>query len=61
VYGEHIIIDVIYYDSPAWNFGLLAVAILLHLALARCEGFPLVTRYRIGERDESGGLSTEKD
>ncbi|KYH23994.1 hypothetical protein HAPAU_40730 [Halalkalicoccus paucihalophilus] len=53
VYPEHIIIDVIYYNSPIWNFGLLAVAVALHLALARYEGYPLETRYRIGEREES--------
>lgn len=61
VYAEQIIIDVIYYNSPVWNFGLLAVAIGLHLALARYERYPLKTRYRIGERDESKVTSTMRD
>ncbi|PCR89539.1 metal-dependent hydrolase [Natrinema ejinorense] len=54
VYSEAIIVDVIYYDSPIWNFGLLAVAVGLHLMLARHERYPLETRYRIGARTETG-------
>ncbi|MBZ6496078.1 metal-dependent hydrolase [Natrinema longum] len=54
VYSEAIIVDVIYYDSPIWNFGLLAVAVGLHLVLARRERYPLETRYRIGARTETG-------
>ncbi|QSW99724.1 metal-dependent hydrolase [Haloterrigena alkaliphila] len=53
VYSDPVIVDVIYYDSPVWNFGLLAVAIGLHLVLARYERYPLETRYRIGGRSES--------
>lgn len=49
VYTEHVIVDVIYYDDPYWNFGLLGVAIVVHLLLARYESYPLETRYRIGE------------
>ncbi|WP_339102833.1 metal-dependent hydrolase [Haloterrigena salinisoli] len=52
VYSEPVIVDVIYYDSPVWNFGLLAVAVGLHLVLARYERYPLETRYRIGGRSE---------
>lgn len=49
-YGQHVVVDVIYYDSPLWNFGLLAVAIALHLALAHSQRYPFETRYRIGDR-----------
>ncbi|SIR85287.1 LexA-binding, inner membrane-associated putative hydrolase [Haladaptatus litoreus] len=49
VHSDPIIIDVIYYDSPLWNFGLLAVAIGVHLVLARNRRYPLDTRYRLGE------------
>ncbi|WP_226006904.1 metal-dependent hydrolase [Natrinema salinisoli] len=52
IYPEPIIVDVIYYDSPLWNFGLLAVAVGLHLVLARRERYPLETRYRIGTRTD---------
>lgn len=48
LYAEPIVIDVIYYDSPIWNFGLLAVAIVLHVALDRWEKYPLESPYRIG-------------
>lgn len=34
LYDKPIIVDVIYYDSVFWNFELLAVAIVVHLALA---------------------------
>ncbi len=51
-YREPIIVDVIYYDSPIWNFGLIAAAITLHLVLARYESYPLETRYRVGNRTE---------
>ncbi|SEP80218.1 metal-dependent hydrolase [Natrinema salaciae] len=57
LYSEPVIIDVIYYDSPIWNFGLLVVAIGLHLVLARDERSPLETRYRIGSRDVSDDSS----
>lgn len=50
-YSEPVIIDVIYYDSPFWNFGLITVGVLLHLLLARYEDYPLDTRYRIGDRE----------
>ncbi len=53
LYPEPIIVDVIYYNSPVWNFGLFAVAVGLHLALARHERYPLETRYRIGGRESS--------
>ena len=51
LYDQPIVIDVIYYDSPLWNFGLLAVALAVHVALARHEGYPIETRYRIGRPD----------
>lgn len=54
VYDRHVIVDVIYYDDPYWNFGLLGAAIVLHLLLARYERYPLETRYRIGEPIGSG-------
>lgn len=53
VYSEPVIIDVIYYDSPVWNFGLFAVAIGLHVVLARYKRYPLETRYRIGPAADS--------
>ncbi|ELY66842.1 metal-dependent hydrolase [Natrinema versiforme] len=53
VYSEPVIIDVIYYDSPVWNFGLFAVAIGLHLVLVRYDRYPLETRYRIGATEDS--------
>ncbi|WP_458189707.1 metal-dependent hydrolase [Haladaptatus sp. NG-WS-4] len=49
VFDQTVIIDVIYYKSVVWNFGLLAVAVALHLVLTRYESYPLDTRYRIGE------------
>lgn len=61
VYTENIIIDVIYYNSNIWNFGLLAVAIGVHIVLAYDERCPVDTRYRIGERDESEVTSAVKD
>lgn len=51
LYDEPIVIDVIYYDSPLWNFGLLAVALAVHLVLFRHESYPLQTSYRIDDRD----------
>lgn len=51
VYPEPVVVDVLYYDSPVWNFGLLAVAVALHLLLARYGGYPVETRYRTGDRD----------
>lgn len=56
-YSEPVIIDVIYYDSPFWNFGLITAGVLLHLALARYGSYPLDTRYRIGDREGDEGLS----
>ncbi|WP_254764624.1 metal-dependent hydrolase [Natrinema marinum] len=53
-YREPIIVDVIYYDSPIWNFGLIAAAIGLHLVLARYRSYPLDTRYRIGDQSGDG-------
>lgn len=47
LYSEPVIVDVIYYGSPIWNIGLFAVAVGLHLMLARYEHAPLETRYRI--------------
>jgi len=49
LYAKPVIIDVIYYNSPVWNFGLFAVAIALHVFLARHERAPLETRYGIGQ------------
>jgi membrane-bound metal-dependent hydrolase YbcI (DUF457 family) len=54
VYTEPVIIDVIAYDSVAWNFGLLAVAVATHALLARRERYPLDTRFRIGGRKDGG-------
>ncbi|QLG28078.1 metal-dependent hydrolase [Halorarum halophilum] len=54
IYPEPVIVDAIYYGSPIWNFGLLAVASSIHFVLARYESYPLDTRYRIGGRTESG-------
>lgn len=51
IYAEPIVVDVIYYDSAIWNYGLFAVAAGLHLVLYRHERYPLETRYRIGSRD----------
>jgi inner membrane protein len=51
LYDQPIIIDVIYYDSPLWNFGLLTVALVVQFILFRHEGYPLQTRYRIGDPD----------
>jgi len=48
LYDQVIIVDVIYYDSPIWNFGLLGVAIALHVALDRWEKYPIDSPYRIG-------------
>lgn len=61
VYSEPVIVDVIYYGSPFWNFGLLGVGVGLHLVLARHQRYPLETRYRIGtptETDESQSSAT---
>lgn len=52
LYSKPVIVDVIYYGSPFWNYGLLAVGIGLHLALARHERYPLETRYRIADPEE---------
>ncbi|MCO8256224.1 metal-dependent hydrolase [Haladaptatus sp. AB618] len=49
VYAKPIIVDVIYYDSPIWNFGLLGVALAAHYALYRHERYPLETAYMIRE------------
>lgn len=63
LYAEPIIIDVIYYDSPLWNFGLLALALAIHAVLFRHEGYPLRTRYRIGDQntDDTAPETTEVD
>ncbi|MFC4247730.1 metal-dependent hydrolase [Natribaculum luteum] len=58
-YPEPVIVDVIYYDSPLWNFGLIGVALAVHLVLARHEGVPLETRYRIGNREDSEALGAK--
>lgn len=59
VYREPVIVDVIYYDSPLWNFGLLAVAVALHFVLFRHESYPLDTRYRIGDQQEHDDSSPQ--
>lgn len=51
VYDQPVIVDVIYYNSPVWNFGLLAVAVAVHVLLARHEDVPLDSRLRIGGRE----------
>jgi hypothetical protein len=48
LYRQPIVVDVIYYDSPIWNFGLLAAAIALHVGLYRWEKYPIESPYRIG-------------
>ena len=49
LYAQPIVVDVIYYDSPWWNFGLFGVAVALHLGLARLEAAPAEHRHRIGD------------
>ena len=61
VYREHVVVDVIYYDSPLWNYGLLAAAVGLHLVLARYESYPIDHRFRIGKRDPVGGDGAAPD
>ncbi|AGB31341.1 membrane-bound metal-dependent hydrolase [Natrinema pellirubrum DSM 15624] len=53
VYSDPVIVDVIYYDSPVWNFGLFGVAVALHLLLVWNDRYPLETRYRIGSTEPS--------
>ena len=60
VYREPVVVDVIYYDAVLWNFGSLAAAVALHLALACHDRYPIDTRYRIGER-ETDGSEDESD
>jgi inner membrane protein len=57
LYDKPIAIDVIYYDSPLWNFGLLALALAVHFILFRHEDYPVETRYRIGSRDDDDAPS----
>lgn len=57
VYSKPVVIDVIYYGSPFWNYGLLVAGVGLHIALARHQRYPLETRYRIGGRDEGDDAS----
>ena len=59
IYREHVIVDVIYYDSPLWNDGLIAVAVAIHLVLARYESYPLDHRFRIGDGDGIEGDSED--
>lgn len=64
VYTEPVIVDVIYYQNPYWNFGLFGVAIALHLLLAWAESTPLETRYRIGDpigSDEARSALSERE
>lgn len=53
VYARPVIVDVIYYDAPLWNVGLVSVAVALHLVLARHEGLPVASRYHIGDVRDS--------
>jgi len=46
VYPEPVIVDLIWYNSPLWNAGLLAVTVLLHLFLALIVD-PFDHQYRI--------------
>lgn len=46
VYPEPVIVDLIWYNAPLWNVGLLAVTLLLHLLLALLVQ-PLDHPYRI--------------
>ncbi len=46
VYDQPIIVDVIYYNSPWWNVGLLIAAVALHLAAAYAD-FTVEHPYRI--------------
>jgi membrane-bound metal-dependent hydrolase YbcI (DUF457 family) len=47
LYSEPIVVDVIYYDAPLWNFGLVGAAIALHVALVWHERYPLDHRFRV--------------
>lgn len=58
LYDQPIAIDVIYYDSPLWNVGLLTVALAVHFVLFRHENYPFQTRYRIGDRDGDSASET---
>ena len=58
-YRQAIIVDVIYYDSPIWNFGLLAVAIALHVALDRWETYPIDSPCRTGGDTSPPSISSE--
>ncbi len=49
LYPDPIIIDVIYYDAPLWNFGLVGVALGLHLVLFWHERYPLDHRFRVAD------------
>lgn len=42
---ETLVIDVIAYDSTAWNVVFLSVALVLHVVLYRSERYPYRTRY----------------
>jgi len=62
LYPDPVIVDVIYYDAPLWNFGLIAAAIGVHVFLAWYDRYPLANRYRIGERvDPDEGAGTGAD
>jgi len=47
LYPDPVIVDVIYYDAPLWNVGLIAAAVVLHLGLAWYHRYPVAHRYRI--------------
>lgn len=54
LYSEPVVVDVIAYDSPGWNVGLITAAVALHLVLAKYESYPLDHRFRIGEQNDDG-------
>ena len=59
LYSEPVIVDLIYYDSVWWNFGLLAVALAVHGVLAWHDRYPVDTRYRIGDHDDGASPTAE--
>lgn len=47
-YAEPIVVDLIYYDAPLWNFGLIGVAVGVHVLFLWHHRYPLDHRFRIG-------------
>jgi len=49
LYAKPIIVDVIYYDSPVWNFGLLGFAIVVQYTLYRYNPQSRRTAHGVGD------------